>query len=142
MTDKELMLMAEKARERAYSPYSGFSVGAALLTEEGNVYTGCNIENAALGSTVCAECTAFFSAIAAGERKFSAIAITGGRVGQSSVLTAPCGVCRQVMREFCTPDFRILLGNGEELRSFSLGELLPLAFGPDNLFGSGSAPKK
>ena len=133
MTDKELMLMAEKAREKAYSPYSGFSVGAALLTEEGNVYTGCNIENAAFGPTVCAERTAFFSAIAAGERKFSAIAITGGRVGMSSVLTAPCGVCRQVMREFCPPDFRILLGNREELRSFSLGELLPLAFGPDNL---------
>ena len=97
MTDRELMVLAEQARERSYSPYSHFCVGAALLTKGGNVYTGCNIENAAYTPTNCAERTAFFKAVSEGERDFEAIAIVGGKRGTVAPFCAPCGVCRQVM---------------------------------------------
>ena len=133
MSDLELMKLAEAARTKAYAPYSGFSVGAALLAKSGVVYTGCNIENAAYSPTNCAERTAFFKAVSEGEREFSAIAIVGGKGEEIQDLCAPCGVCRQVMAEFCDSDFRILLGSAEKISAYSLRELLPLSFGKQNL---------
>lgn len=129
MTDKELILLAKKAAEKAYAPYSGFTVGAALLTKEGKVYSGCNIENAAYSPTNCAERTAFFKAVSEGEREFSAIGIVGGKKLDFSEFCPPCGVCRQVMSEFCDGDFRIILGkNDEDYKVFTLSELLPERF--------------
>lgn len=134
MTDKELICLAKKAAENAYVPYSHYTVGAALLTKDGRVYTGCNIENAAYGPTNCAERTAFFKAVSEGEREFSKIAVVGGKELNFTDYFAPCGVCRQVMREFCSDDFVILLGkNGEEYKSTTLAELLPLSFSKSNI---------
>lgn len=133
MTDSELMAAAQAARERSYSPYSHFCVGAALLTASGKVYTGCNIENAAYTPTVCAERTAFFKAVSEGERAFEALAIVGGKAGETSDFCAPCGVCRQVIAEFCPKNFKILLGNPEKFKAYTLEELLPFSFTPDNL---------
>lgn len=132
---KELVLKAIKAMEQAYTPYSHFQVGAALLTEEGRIYTGCNIENAAYTPTNCAERTAFFKAVSEGERNFKAIAIVGGKDGVLTTYTPPCGVCRQVMMEFCNPKtFRIFLAKStEEIREMILEELLPQGFGPMDL---------
>lgn len=127
MTDKELMALAVSAREKAYSKYSSFSVGAALLTKSG-IFVGCNVENAAFTPTCCAERTAIFSAIAAGEREFISIAICGGTVGENRIKCMPCGVCRQVMSEFCDENFKIILEDGEDLLTFTLGELLPYSF--------------
>ena len=135
MTDLELMQAATVARERAYAPYSGFRVGAALLTADGKLYTGCNIENAAFTPTNCAERTAFFKVVSEGERKFAAIAVVGGKGEMPSALCAPCGVCRQVMAEFCCADFRILLGNTVQYSAHTLGELFPASFSPDDLGG-------
>lgn len=132
MTDKELYEAAVRARKRAYAPYSGFLVGAALLTERGTVYSGGNIENAAYSPSNCAERTAFFQAVSEGERHFSAIAIAGGPADAGKLdFCPPCGVCRQVMQEFCDPEtFRIILGNhAGEIRSVRLKDLLPLGFG-------------
>ena len=126
-----LIKAAFSARENSYSPYSHFRVGAALLCENGKVYTGCNIENRAYGPTNCAERTAFFKAVSEGENSFSAIAIVGGE--KEPVWCYPCGVCRQVMAEFCGPEFEILLTDGAALTVATLGELLPQAFGPGNL---------
>ncbi len=119
----------------SYAPYSGFRVGAALLTEGGKLYTGCNIENAAYSPTNCAERTTFFKAVSEGERKFCAICIVGGKNGVLTDYAAPCGVCRQVMMEFCDPDtFRIILAvSKEQYEVFTLKELLPKGFGPHNL---------
>lgn len=136
MDGKELIGLAYEARERAYTPYSGFQVGAALLTKAGKVYLGCNIENAAYSPTNCAERTAFFKAVSEGEREFAAIAIVGGAAGTRTGDTcAPCGVCRQVMREFCDPkEFRVYLEDGKGgVLDLALEELLPLGFGPENL---------
>lgn len=134
MTDyKKLMLRAEEARKKSYSPYSHFCVGAALLTKDGKVYTGCNIENAAYTPTNCAERTAFFKAVSEGERAFEAIAIIGGRAGDKGGFCAPCGVCRQVIAEFCDKDFQIILGDTERFEVYSLDALLPLSFTKDNL---------
>ena len=136
MNETELIELACKGREQAYTPYSGFRVGAALLTRSGTVYLGCNIENASYGPTNCAERTAFFKAVSEGEREFEAIAIVGGPgEGRTGEMCAPCGVCRQVMTEFCDPKtFRIILENGGgKVRTFLVEELLPLGFGPDNL---------
>lgn len=136
MTNTELILEAKKARERAYAPYSHHSVGAALITKGGKIYHGCNIENAAYSPTNCAERTAIFKAVYDGEREFTKIAIVGGMEGTDGNETcAPCGLCRQVMMEFCNPDtFKIILANGEEEPlEYMLKELLPLGFGPDNL---------
>ena len=136
MTNTELILEAKKARERAYAPYSHHSVGAALITKGGKIYHGCNIENAAYSPTNCAERTAIFKAVYDGEREFTKIAIVGGMEGTDGNETcAPCGLCRQVMMEFCNPDtFKIILANGEEESlEYMLKELLPLGFGPDNL---------
>lgn len=135
MEERELILRAVEARKNAYTPYSHFQVGAALLTKGGRVYTGCNIENAAYTPSNCAERTAFFKAVSEGERAFSAIAIVAGREGEPLVVTAPCGVCRQVMMEFCDPKtFRILLAaSPESYRTLTLEEILPLGFGPEDL---------
>lgn len=134
MTPKELVQLAAEAMERAYAPYSGCRVGAALLTEDGRVFTGCNIENAAFTPTCCAERTAIFSAIAQGERAFSAIAVVGGKNGEITGLFPPCGVCRQVMAEFCGPDFPIYLGGpAGQIETVRLRDLLPYGFSPDNL---------
>lgn len=131
--DIDLMRMAEEARLGAYAPYSDFLVGAALLTKSGKVYTGCNIENASFGATNCAERTAIFKAVSEGERQFSAIAVVGGKRQDPPSFCAPCGICRQVMTEFCDSDFRILLGNSDKLEAYTLAAILPLSFGRDDL---------
>lgn len=134
MTDyKSLVVQAQKAREHSYSPYSHFRVGAALLTKSGKVYTGCNIENAAYSATNCAERTAIFKAVSEGERDFEAIAIVGGREGETAEFCAPCGVCRQVIAEFCKKDFKIVLGNEQKYEVYTLDTLLPFAFTDENL---------
>ena len=129
-TSRELALAAIEAMKKSYSPYSSFTVGAALLTKDGKIYTGANIENASYTPTICAERNAIFTAVHAGEREFEAIAIVGGHKGEITGVTAPCGVCRQVMSEFCSPDFKVILvtspdGDFEET---TLGELLPYTF--------------
>ena len=133
LTQSELITLAAEAMKRSYSPYSNFKVGAALECTDGTVYTGCNIENAAYTPTNCAERTAFFKAVSEGRRDFSRIAIVGGKDGVISSPTAPCGVCRQVMREFCGDDFIILLYDGENIIETTLGELFPRSFGPEDL---------
>ena len=132
---EKLIDMAAAQLAYSYAPYSHFKVGAALLTREGKIYTGCNIENAAYTSTNCAERTAFFKAVSEGERSFRAICVVGGKDGILTEYAAPCGVCRQVMMEFCHPDeFQIILATGREhYETFTLRQLLPLGFGPDNL---------
>ena len=137
MNDENIRLIKEafEAREKSYAPYSGFRVGAALLTDEGKVYRGCNIENAAYGPSICAERTAIFKAVSDGERHFKAIAVTGGYDGKEMGFAVPCGVCRQVMAEFCDPEhFMIYLVKSlDDMKSYSLKELLPESFGPANL---------
>ena len=132
---EEMIELAIKQLDFSYVPYSGFKVGAALRTKDGQYYTGCNIENAAYTPSNCAERTAFFKAVSEGERKFSAICIVGGMNGIAVEYTAPCGVCRQVMMEFCQPEtFQIILAVDEEnYKVCSLRELFPFGFGPDNL---------
>ena len=117
----------------AYSPYSGYCVGAALLCKDGSVYTGCNVENASFGATNCAERTAFYKAISEGKREFEAIAICGGKEGVLEEEFPPCGVCRQVMREFCTDDFGIYLVTEEDIKTYTLSELLPVSFRSDTI---------
>ncbi len=134
MNERELLAAAEGARQNAYAPYSHFTVGAALLCADGSVVTGCNVENASYPLGNCAERTAIFAAIAAGKRKFSALAIVGGNENKpADTLCPPCGACRQVMREFCAPDFPVFLKNGNETVKRTLSDLLPDSFGPDNL---------
>ena len=132
---RKLIRAALEARERAYIPYSGYAVGAAVLMESGKIYTGCNIENASYGATNCAERTAIFKAVSEGERKCAAIAIAGGRAG--SVLTDYahlCGICRQVMREFGGKDMPVLVAKSEDdYREYTLDGLLPCGFGGENL---------
>ena len=124
---------ALEARKLAYAPYSGYTVGAALLTADGHRYLGGNIENASYGATNCAERTAFFKAVSEGEREFTAIAIAGGISGDAPVEYAyPCGICRQVMQEFCRDDFVIYVVNSEQdYQRYTLKELLPFGFGGD-----------
>lgn len=135
MTERELIRAALRAREASYSPYSGYQVGAALLTREGKVYTGCNIENAAYTPSNCAERTAFFKAVSEGERHFKAIAIVGSPAGEPVQFAWPCGVCRQVMMEFCDPESFLVIAakSEEEYQKRWLKELLPEGFGPQNL---------
>lgn len=124
MTNRELVAAAFEATEHAYAPYSGFQVGAALLTKSGKVYTGVNIENSSYGATVCAERTAFVKAVSEGESEFKAIAVVSERD-----LTWPCGICRQFFIEFCDDDFEIISGDRESnIKSYTLGELLPEGF--------------
>ena len=131
MTKEQLVSMAKEAMQYAYSPYSGCKVGAALLCKDGSVYTGCNIENVGYSSTNCAERTAFFKAVSEGKKEFTAIAICGGKDGIIEGLFPPCGVCRQVMREFCEDDFQIYLVAEDCIETYTLKELLPLSFTQD-----------
>ena len=135
MTDKKALIRAAiEALPGSYVPYSHFHVAAALLCRDQTVYTGINIENAAYTPTVCAERSAFFRAVNDGKREFEAIVVCGGKDGVLTDYCAPCGVCRQVMREFCDPKtFRVILAKSEEeYREFVLEELLPMGFGPEN----------
>ena len=133
MDNSQLLDTAIRAMQSAYAPYSHFHVGAALLTESGEVYTGCNIENAAYSCTVCAERTSFFSAVRDGHRKFTKIAVVGGMNGEISSFTYPCGVCRQVMREFCADDFILVFTDGKDVRELTLDQILPYSFSPADL---------
>lgn len=134
MMEKTLVQTALNAAKSAYAPYSGYCVGAALLTSEGKIYTGCNIENASYTPTVCAERVAFFKAVSEGERSFSMIAVVGGKDAKCSDFFMPCGVCRQVMMEFCSKDFRIIAGREDgQYKIYTLSELLPHAFGKEDL---------
>ena len=138
MTDyKDLISKALGMRAFSYTPYSHFNVGAALLTSDGKVYTGCNIENASYTPANCAERTGFFKAVSEGHHDFSAIAIVGGPAEADKLeICPPCGVCRQVMREFCRDDFEIILGtSAENYKIYTLSQILPLGFGPSNLSG-------
>lgn len=139
MTDipvKELITSAIEARKKAYTPYSHFKVGAAVLTGELRIYTGCNIENAAYSPGICAERNAIYKAVSEGARKLKAIAVVGDKEGDVITQYAfPCGVCRQVMREFCNPDemMVIVAKSCEEYQTYTLNQLLPESFGPDHL---------
>ncbi len=130
MTDRKLYAEALKARENSYCPYSNFATGAALLAKSGKVYRGCNVENAAYGPTNCAERTAFFKAVSEGHRDFEAIAICGAPENEEpTVICPPCGVCRQVMQEFCRPDFRVILyGSEGRTKVYTLNQIMPLRF--------------
>ena len=140
ISDAQLIREAIEARKTAYTPYSHFQVGAALLTAAGQVFRGCNIENAAYTPSNCAERTAFFKAVSEGEREFAAIAIVAGKKGGPLVQTAPCGVCRQVMMEFCDPAvFRVIMAaSEEEYEVQTLKQLMPFGFGPNDLKEEGS----
>ncbi|MCR5178654.1 MAG: cytidine deaminase [Lachnospiraceae bacterium] len=135
---RELITTALETRKRSYSPYSKYAVGAAVLAESGSLYCGCNIENASYGATVCAERVAIFAAVAAGEEKIKAVAVVGGPADVRDVMpdeASPCGICRQVMREFGDPaEMEIIIAKSiNDYRIFKLAELLPESFGPENL---------
>ena len=125
---KQLLKIAEEARVKAYAPYSSFFVGAALLCDDGTVYQGCNIENASFTPTCCAERVAVFKAVSEGKRDLRAIAVVGGKEGEKRGFCYPCGVCRQVLSQFCKEDFEIILSAENEVRVTTLGELLPHSF--------------
>lgn len=131
MNNAELIKLALEARQKSYSPYSGFAVGAALLCKNGRVYTGCNIENSGYSATNCAERTAFFKAVSEGETEFEKIAVAGGK-SQDSIpadYCAPCGICRQVMSEFCESGFEIIIAKTEtDFKAVTLADLLPMSF--------------
>ncbi len=131
MNNRELICFALEAREKSYSPYSGFAVGAALLCKNGKVYTGCNIENSAFSPTVCAERTAFFKAVSEGEKEFIKIAVVGDKAENKfpENYCPPCGVCRQVMKEFCSDDFEIIMAkSADDYIVMNLNEILPAGF--------------
>lgn len=131
MNKFELMEYAKKAQKNAYAPYSNFKVGAALLSQEGKVYLGCNIENASFGATICAERAALSNAVANGERKFKALALVGSNFEREDerIVCTPCGICRQMLSEFCKPDFQIfLLEQDESISVHTIEDMLPLAF--------------
>lgn len=131
MNNKELIEKALEARKLSYSPYSGFSVGAALLCDDSSVFTGCNIENSAFSPTVCAERTAFFKAVSEGKKSFVKIAVVGGNsdIETPENYCSPCGVCRQVMKEFCSSDFEIIMAkNADDYKIMTLSDLLPESF--------------
>ncbi|MBQ7355105.1 MAG: cytidine deaminase [Clostridia bacterium] len=133
-TINALVANALAAREKSYCPYSGFAVGAALLAADGTIYTGANIESASFTPTVCAERVAMFTAVHKGERNFTALAVVGGKSGaEVSAYCAPCGVCRQVLAEFCTPDFPVILFDGKTPKVIPLSTLLPASFGKADL---------
>jgi cytidine deaminase len=133
MTPEKLCELAKEAMTHSYSPYSGYKVGAALLCKDGTVYTGCNIENAAYTPTICAERTAIFKAVYDGKREFAAIAVCGGKDGVLTGQFPPCGVCRQVMREFCGDDFVIYMVNPNGHETVTLAQLLPYSFSSSNM---------
>ncbi|MDI6861562.1 MAG: cytidine deaminase [Caldisericia bacterium] len=121
---QKMVNIAKEASEKAYSPYSGYKVGASLLTKNGKIFTGCNIENASFGATICAERVAIFKAISEGEKDFEIIAVY---VNDKKNIPSPCGICRQVMMEF-SPDLKLILSNGDEYKIYKLEELLPYPF--------------
>lgn len=133
--EKQLMEVAIKYRNRSYAPYSHFQVGAALLTKNGEIFGGCNIENSAYTPSNCAERTAVFKAVSEGIKEFMAIAVVGGKADESLQFCPPCGVCRQVLAEFCNPEtFLVYLGTGpEDYQKYLLKDLFPFGFGSDNL---------
>ena len=126
--EKQLVEKAIEVLKNSYSPYSNFKVGAALMCKNGDVYTGVNVENASFSATSCAERSAFYSAISNGNKTFEKIAIIGGKNGEITDFCLPCGVCRQVMSEFCEKDFEIILYNGKEIKKYTLDDLLPNSF--------------
>ncbi|MBQ8808088.1 MAG: cytidine deaminase [Clostridia bacterium] len=128
MRKEELIGNAMAAMKNAYAPYSKYTVGAALLGVSGEVYFGCNVENSSYGATNCAERTAIYNAISRGEQEFCAIAIVGGKGGRVERYCPPCGICRQVLSEFCGENFRIYLYDGKEIKTYTLGEMLPQSF--------------
>lgn len=133
MSDLELLMKAIEARSFAYAPYSNHRVGAALVGKSGKIYLGCNVESAAYSPTNCAERTAVFKAVSEGEREFTSIAIVGGMGDNLSEICAPCGVCRQVLREFSDGSLRVVMGTPEKITVSTLKELLPYSFGKENL---------
>lgn len=134
MNKNKLFTLAKDAMKNSYAPYSDYNVGAVLLCKNGNVYKGCNIENASYSLTNCAERTAIFSAIANGEKEFEAICIVGGKNGEITDYAMPCGSCRQVLAEFCDEDFKVYIGiNENDITEFKLGELLPFSFNKSKL---------
>ena len=135
MAPEKLRELAIEAMGHAYAPYSGYKVGAALLCSDGTVYQGCNIENAAYGPTNCAERTAIFRAVYDGHREFTAIAICGGKDGVITGTFPPCGVCRQVMREFCRDDFAVYMVQPQGYQMATLAQLLPHSFSPQEHMG-------
>ena len=135
MTPEKLIELAKEAMTHAYAVYSGYRVGAALLCKDGTVYQGCNIENASFTPTICAERNAFFKAIYDGHRDFAAIAVCGGKDGVITGAFPPCGVCRQVMREFCADDFVVYMAGETEYETVTLAQLLPHSFSPDEHMG-------
>lgn len=136
---QELIRAAQAAREKAVAPYSNFLVGAALLSEDGRVFTGCNIENAAFTPTSCAERTALFKAVSEGVTRFTDLAVVGARRGEvNTLVTGPCGVCRQALYEFCGPELNVIMAKTpQDFVERTLGELLPFGFGPSNVAGTG-----
>ncbi len=135
MTPEKLVELAKEAMTHAYAPYSGYKVGAALLCSDGTVYGGCNIENASYGATNCAERTAFFKAVYDGHRSFEAIAVCGGKDGVITGAFPPCGICRQVMREYCRDDFAVYLVNETGYEAVKLSNLLPYSFSANEHMG-------
>ena len=133
MDVKKLIGEAASAMENSYSPYSRFRVGAALLCKNGKIYKGCNIENSSFPAGICAERTALVKAVSEGDTEFDAIAVVGGRDGETDGFCFPCGICRQMLSEFCADDFKIILCDGKNIREFTLKELLPFKFGSENL---------
>ncbi len=134
MNKKDLFILAKNAMKNSYAPYSNYNVGAALLTKDGKVFKGCNVENSSYGVTNCAERTALFTAIANGENEFEAICIVGGKNGVIADYAMPCGVCRQALAEFCGDDFKIYVGTSKyNIKEFTLGELLPYSFDKSKL---------
>ena len=135
MIDRKLLIKkAFEAQKYSYSPYSNFAVGAALLSDNGDIYQGCNVENASYSLTNCAERTALFSAIANGEKEFDSILIIGGKNGDLNDYAMPCGACRQALSEFCDNDFKVYVAKNEnDIKEFLLKELLPFTFDKDKL---------
>lgn len=134
MNKKDLFILAKAAMQNSYAPYSKYNVGAVLLCKNGNIYKGCNVENASYSATNCAERTALFSAVANGEKEFSAICVVGGKNGEIRNYAMPCGICRQALSEFCGADFKVYVGISEnDIKEYTLGELLPFSFDKSKL---------
>lgn len=134
MNKEILFKLAKEAMKNSYAPYSSYNVGAVLLCKNGNIHKGCNVENASYGITNCAERTALFSAVANGEKEFTAICIVGGKNGEITDYAMPCGVCRQALSEFCDADFKVYVGiNENDIKEFKLGDLLPCSFDKSKL---------
>lgn len=134
MDKKDLFILAKEAMKNSYAPYSNYNVGAVLLAKNGNIYKGCNVENASYSATNCAERTALFSAVASGEKEFESICIVGGKNSEITDYAMPCGICRQALAEFCNEDFKVYVGISEnDIKEFTLGELLPYSFDKSKL---------